>query len=49
MGHDKNATTELEGRDPQPARSAKKPYAKPVVRRLGSVRELTQTTPSNGK
>ena len=46
MGQDKKAP---KGRAEVPAAQAKKPYVKPVVRRIGSVRELTLTTPSNGK
>lgn len=31
------------------ARQPKKPYVKPALRRLGTVRELTQSTLTNGE
>ena len=36
------------GQAAAPAEDGKKPYIKPALRRLGSVRELTQLHPSKG-
>ena len=47
MAHPKNvrprAAESTEGQQP------KKRYTKPELRRLGTVRELTQSTPTNGE
>jgi hypothetical protein len=45
---DKARTSEkLEPQRPDEALQVKKPYSKPALRRLGSVRELTQGTSAN--
>lgn len=43
-----NPTNSGEAQVPE-VRPARKPYRKPAVRRLGTVRELTQHKPSQGK